>query len=92
MYHTYRGGGGGGWSSKNRGMRSSSGCSRRSALPGGREWGGRAQPRPKTVHSTGPGHAWIREEMERVEDFCYTYKTKFQKKKKKKKVRMCIRE
>ena len=44
------------------------------------------------MHSTGLGHAWIREEMERVEDFCYTYKTKFQKKKKKKKVRMCIRE
>ena len=44
-----------------------------------RGWRGRAHPRPKTVPSTGPGHAWIREEMERVEDFCYTYKPKYQK-------------
>ena len=26
--------------------------------------------------STGLGHAWIREQMERVEDYYYTYKTK----------------
>ena len=38
--------------------------------------------------STGPGHAWIREEMERVEDFYYTCKTKFLKNN----VRMCIRK
>ena len=31
--------------------------------------------------SMGLGHAWIREEMERVEDFCYTCKTKLKKKK-----------
>ena len=44
-------------------MRSSSS---RSTLPGGRGWRGRAHPRPKIIPSTGPGHAWIREEMERI--------------------------
>ena len=34
--------------------------------------GGSAHPRPQTVPSMGPGHAWIKEKMERVEDFCYT--------------------
>ena len=29
--------------------------------------------------STGPGHALIREEMERVEDLCYTCKPKYKK-------------
>ena len=33
---------------------------------------------PKTVPSTGPGHAWIREEMERVEDFYYTCKIEYE--------------
>ena len=42
------------------------------------------------MFSTGLGHAWIREEVERAEDFCYTCKKKFLKKKKE--VRMCIRE
>ena len=46
-------------------------------LAGG--WRGKAHPRPKIVPSTGPGHAWIREEVDRVEDLCYTCKPKYQK-------------
>ena len=53
-------------SSRNRGRGCSSSCSRRRALPNGRGWRGRAQLRPKNVSSMGPGHAWVREETERV--------------------------
>ena len=42
------------------------------------EGGERSHPRPKTVSSTGPCHSWIREEMERVEDYCYTCTTDYQ--------------
>ena len=34
--------------------------------------GEEVRTRGLTVPSTGPGHAWIKEKVERVEDFYYT--------------------
>ena len=64
---------------RHRGRGCNSSCSKRIAMSNGRGWIGRAHPRSETVPSTGPSHAWIREEAERVEDFCYTYTTEYQK-------------
>ena len=47
-------------------------------MSSGRGWRGTAHPRPEIVSSTGPSHAWIREEMERVDDYYYTCTTKYQ--------------
>ena len=55
-------------------------------MSSGRGWRGRSHSRPEIVSSTGPCHSWIREEMERVEDYCYTCTTEYQN------LQECVRE